>query len=404
MCVSSASMICIMRRSSPSSTTRILLYLSEILSLKSAADVSRKKTHRQHTGTISSVQKSLSSSRCSWHFRDSGSPVGSTSVCSRRADLCWCSSACAGHSAASQVRQVLTATDGVSMQWSQWIVEDDWVAQLGVVVRGSVVDGLFAAKSFTLSDIRGEEYLALGAEERTLFRPLRFPHSLDAGEAEVVSAWQRDGTREQILANWTLESFLHSPHRRAVRSLLLWQLGVESVLRSLLLMNVSQASVGMHTPLTCLRSQVTKDEMISYISGFRPPPRETTHKLNGTIPMQLVELRHPKRIQLWHDGLRCSSFRKSSACELERSQTGATKRVNTVVATQCNFLIKPSQKQTSEPPRELKGPYHRGCRVPISPHVPSYRGLSPSLAHSSRLSARDSLAPLPGEREQQGIM
>lgn len=41
---SSASTICIIRRSSPSSTTRILLYLSEILSLKSAADFWNENT------------------------------------------------------------------------------------------------------------------------------------------------------------------------------------------------------------------------------------------------------------------------------------------------------------------------------------------------------------------------
>lgn len=39
MHVSSASIICIIRRSSPFSTTWILLYLSEILSLNSAAEV-----------------------------------------------------------------------------------------------------------------------------------------------------------------------------------------------------------------------------------------------------------------------------------------------------------------------------------------------------------------------------
>lgn len=42
------------------------------------------------------------------------------------------------------------ATEGVSMQWSQWIAEDDVVALLGVVVHGSVVDGLLVANNFTL--------------------------------------------------------------------------------------------------------------------------------------------------------------------------------------------------------------------------------------------------------------
>lgn len=42
------------------------------------------------------------------------------------------------------------ATDGVSMQWSQWIVEDDTVALLGGVVRSSAADGLLVVKSFTL--------------------------------------------------------------------------------------------------------------------------------------------------------------------------------------------------------------------------------------------------------------
>lgn len=42
------------------------------------------------------------------------------------------------------------ATDGVSMQWSQWIVEDDLVALLGVVVCSCAVDCLLVVKSFTL--------------------------------------------------------------------------------------------------------------------------------------------------------------------------------------------------------------------------------------------------------------
>lgn len=42
------------------------------------------------------------------------------------------------------------ATDGVSMQWSQWMVEDDLVALLGVVVCCPAVDGLLVEKSFTL--------------------------------------------------------------------------------------------------------------------------------------------------------------------------------------------------------------------------------------------------------------
>lgn len=108
------------------------------------------RTHKQQTGVFSSIQKSLSSSRCSLHFRDSRSPVTSTTVCSLRADLCWCSRAWAWHSEASQVRQVFMATAGVSMQWSQWTVEDNLCSLLGVAACISAADGLSVVKSFTL--------------------------------------------------------------------------------------------------------------------------------------------------------------------------------------------------------------------------------------------------------------
>ena len=90
------------------------------------------RTHRQHTGTRSCMQKSFSSERCSLHFRDMGSPVTATTVCSRSAALCWCSRACAWHSEASQVRQVLTATDPAAlMQWSQPMGGDGGADPLG---------------------------------------------------------------------------------------------------------------------------------------------------------------------------------------------------------------------------------------------------------------------------------
>lgn len=42
------------------------------------------------------------------------------------------------------------ATVGVSMQWSQWMVEDDLVVLLDVVDCSSAAGGWLAVKSFTL--------------------------------------------------------------------------------------------------------------------------------------------------------------------------------------------------------------------------------------------------------------
>lgn len=108
------------------------------------------RTHKQQTGVFSSMQKSLSSSRCSLHFRESGSFVTSTTVCSLKADLCWCRRAWAWHRDASQVRQVLIATDGVSMQWSQLMVEN-LDSLFGAAVGVSVGAILSAVLSFTLA-------------------------------------------------------------------------------------------------------------------------------------------------------------------------------------------------------------------------------------------------------------
>ncbi|MEQ2173839.1 hypothetical protein GOODEAATRI_001608 [Goodea atripinnis] len=126
------------------------------------------------------MQKNLSSSRWSLHFSDSRSLVTSTSVWSLRADLCWCSWVWAWHSEASQVKQVLMATDGFSMQWSQ-----------------------------------GEEYLTLWTEERSLSGRICFPDSMDTGEAEVMSTLERYRFCEKILADGTLQGFANSPHGAA---------------------------------------------------------------------------------------------------------------------------------------------------------------------------------------------
>lgn len=117
------------------------------------------RTHKQQTGVFSSMQKSFSSSRCSLHFRESGSFVTFTRVCSLKADLCWWRRAWAWHRDASQVRQVLMATDGVSMQWSQLMVENldslfVWVSAGAVL--SVVVSFTFAWKLVFISSVRSE--------------------------------------------------------------------------------------------------------------------------------------------------------------------------------------------------------------------------------------------------------
>lgn len=64
-------------------------------------------------------------------------------------------------------------------------------------------------------EVRGEEYLTLWTEDGTLISAVCFPHSLDAGETEVMSTWQCHRICEDVLADGTLKIFLYSPHSSA---------------------------------------------------------------------------------------------------------------------------------------------------------------------------------------------
>lgn len=69
---------------------------------------------------------------------------------------------------------------------------------------GEVIYFGLKAGVYLQSQARGEEYLTLWTEERTLVRPICFPDSLDAGETEAMSAWQRHRICEEVLADGTL--------------------------------------------------------------------------------------------------------------------------------------------------------------------------------------------------------
>lgn len=233
------------------------------------------RTHKQHTGTLSSMQKSLSSSRCSLHFRDSRSPVTSTTVCSLRANLCWCSRAWAWHSEASQVRQVFMATDGISMQWSQWIVEHGLVDLVKVVVCSSDVDGLLV-KSFTLvwrlvftSRVRSEGRKIWHSGQKkgpsldtsvsqTAWMQVRqksCPHGSVTGY--VKKSWQTG----HFKASSTVPIALLAPVVTAQCALCSWPF---------LLINVSQASFGMHAPLMCPSVRLLKMSWYLPVCCFKP--------------------------------------------------------------------------------------------------------------------------------------
>lgn len=152
-------------------------------------------------------------------------------------------------------------------------------------VSGEVLYFGLKAGVYLQSEIRGEEYLTLWTEERTLLRPLCFPHSLDAGETEVMSTRQRHRICEDILADGTLQSFLNSPHSSACTCC---GSSVCSVLLAFLLMNVSQASLGSHTPLMCLSVRLLK-------MRWNLPLADSGHwlsgdhiQLNGTFPTNWI--------------------------------------------------------------------------------------------------------------------
>lgn len=128
-----------------------------------------------------------------------------------------------------------------------------WRWRFGLCCRPPVADEVlyFGLKADVClqSEVRGQENLALRAEERSLVGPVCFPHSLDTGEAEVMSAGQRHRVCEDVLADGALQSFLNSLHSCACSCSGSSECTI--LFLALQLINVSQASLGLHTSLMC---------------------------------------------------------------------------------------------------------------------------------------------------------
>lgn len=256
-------------------------------------------THRQQTSVFSSMQKSLSSSRCSLHFRDSGSFVTSTTVCSLKADLCWCRRAWAWHRDASQVRQVLMATDGVSMQWSQLMVEnlDSLFGDAVCISAGAVLSG---AMSFTLA-----WRLAFISSVRSEARSTR--HSgqkrgtlLESSVSHTVRMQLRQKLCPHGSVTGSVKTSWHTGHSRdsSIASILLfapvWQ-QLCVLLLAYLLMNVSQDSLGLHTILMCSSVRLLG-------KSWQPPgPVQAIHSQRATqtmseMPRNIIWIKHISNI------------------------------------------------------------------------------------------------------------